>query len=179
MRHNVCSGICKPGFFDYYTSEEWIITLSKYVSKSNNLCCPVALERTNNNIKKPVVFVSSPLPWPHRGLIHALVDVFIHACSKADKILRRTSSDILQIWCLGCCAGVLNAAAAWTVWMASWENGFARSIPPGREQVALVLCEGCRAPVAAPAGNTYLWARLCLFYWTLNRCCFLQDTDRE
>lgn len=141
LHHNVCNGICKPGFFDYYISEESIVTLTESsqlvefygkraagVSNSNNLCWPVALERTNNNnnAKNPTfVSVSSPLPWPHWGLTHALVDVFSHACSRADKILRRTSSDILQICCLGCCTGILNAAATWTVWMASRENGIA------------------------------------------------------
>lgn len=60
---------------------------------------------------------------PHWGLTHASCWCFPQACSKADKILRHTPSDILQICCLGCCTAVPNAAASWTLRMASWEDG--------------------------------------------------------
>lgn len=48
---------------------------------------------------------------------------FPQACSKADKILRRTPSDILQICCLGCCTAVPNAAASRALWIDSREDG--------------------------------------------------------
>lgn len=137
------------------------------VSKSNNLCWPVALERTNNNnnAKNPPLFLCLLLFPDLTEAWHMLLLMFSHMPAAG---LIKYWDALHQIFSKSV---VLDAAPASSTLqqpgLFGWPHGRtgSRSIPPRRERAALVLGEGCRAPVAAPAGNTCLSASLMLFSW--------------
>lgn len=101
-------------FFNYYISEEPLLQLSDY----SGIILMIKEEPLLRNPPHHLLLL-----WTSLRTDTCSCWCSPQACSKADKILRHTPSDILQICCLGCCTAVPNAAASWTLRMASWEAG--------------------------------------------------------